>query len=138
MVGGKHEEDGIKGRGCVPEYSRSKERRKKDSISPQVSLLRFYWEEGQVKLIKCMAIHAEAVLRLLSLEDSIKWEGPFQDHLFSPYPQHYCTQHPNVGRVEGNRLCSRLLQGWGWGPSFFSCQPPVYPRNMALCGTPLI
>lgn len=29
---------------------------KKNSIPPQVSLLRFYWEEEQVKLIKCMAL----------------------------------------------------------------------------------
>ena len=63
-----------------------------DSIPPQVSLLRFSWEEEQVKLIKCMAFRAKRLfLRLLSLEEPIKWERPFQDHLFSPYPQHYCT-----------------------------------------------
>ena len=65
---------------------------KKDSIPPQVSLLRFYWEEEQVKLIKCMAFHAKRLfLRLLNLKEPIKWEGPSQDHVFSPYPQHYCT-----------------------------------------------
>lgn len=52
------------------------------SIPPQVSLLGFCWEEEQVKLIKYVALNAKRLfLRLVSPEESVKWEGPFQDHL---------------------------------------------------------
>lgn len=55
------------------EYSRS---RRRESIPPQVSLLRFCWGKEQGKLIKHVAFSAkELFLRLLSPEEFIKWRG---------------------------------------------------------------
>lgn len=72
---------------CVTEYSRSGRR---ESIPAQRSSLRFCWEKEQEKLIKHVDFSAKKLfLRLVSPEESIKWEGPFQGHVIHllPHPQ---------------------------------------------------
>ena len=58
------------------------------SIPAQVSLLGVPWEDGQVKLIKCMGLSAEGLfLKLVSPETSMKWADSFRDYLSHPYPK---------------------------------------------------